>query len=80
MNIEWPRRPDGSEVPVHRRSIMAFQEGYPIFCASDWKVKDGKTSWMCGYCEKITSDPLSTDGTGTLADCRHCGKTNRVSL
>lgn len=78
--FEWPLRPDGTEVPRHRRSLASMVEGYPIFCASDWRKVGGISFWMCGFCEKTSSDPLSAKGSRILADCEHCGKTNRISM
>lgn len=81
--IDWPKRPDGSEVPTSRKSIRAYDEGYPVFCASDYKITvvSGRKvgHWMCGYCLKMTTDTLSPHQYETLADCRKCGKTNRIS-
>lgn len=83
-DIKWPLRPNGTEVPIHRKSGAAYREGYPIFCASDWRCTniDGRKigHWMCGYCEKMTTDTRSPHQYDTLADCRKCGKTNRISL
>lgn len=81
--IEWPLQPNGKPVPNHRRSWKAYAEGYPIFCASNWKRIEVKGSavghWVCGYCQKTSTDTLSPRQYDTLADCRKCGKTNRIS-
>lgn len=84
MAFTWPLRPDGTEVPAHRRSWMAAVEGHPVFCASDWRKTTvrGKTvgHWQCGFCERISTDTISPTQHSTLASCTKCGKTNRISL
>lgn len=80
MAITWPLLPDGSEVPTHRRSWKSQVEGYPIFCASSWVRQGNRGVWICGYCQRRTSDTLSPHQSDTLADCSKCGKTNRISL
>lgn len=83
MAIVWPLRPDGTEVPIHSRSWVSRIEGYPVFCASNWKCTsvDGRkvAHWRCGYCTKMTTDTLSPSDPAALVDCRRCGKTNRVN-
>ncbi len=85
FGVEWPARPDGSEVPAYRRSWYAHTMGYPVFCASDWtrvEASDGGVlgSWMCGYCEGFSTDQLSPRQGQTVANCTECGKPNRISL
>lgn len=81
--IVWPKHPDGSEVPTHRKSVRSYEVGYPVFCASDYRITDvdGRKvgHFMCGYCRKMTTDTISPHQWDTLADCRKCGKTNRIS-
>lgn len=82
--VVWPLRPDGSEVPAHRRSWTSLAEGQPVFCASDYRktVVNGKAvgHWQCGYCTKISTDTLSPHRSDTLTSCTKCGKTNRISI
>jgi len=85
MSIQWPLRPDGSEVPTHRRSWWAFDYGYPIFCASDWSKSINDAGeivgrWMCGYCEQFSTDLLSPTQGQTLAMFTNCDWHNRISL
>jgi hypothetical protein len=86
MAINWPLRPNGKEVPKHRRSIASLTEGKPVFVASDWRVTDvngrKRAHWTCGYCEKITTDEKSPycRASSCIVDCKKCGKPNRITL
>lgn len=84
MAIIWPPLPNGKPVPAHRRSWKAMLENKPVFCASSWKEQTrGSTqigSWICGYCQKRSTDTESPSRPDTLADCVNCGYTNRISL
>ncbi|MFC4588634.1 hypothetical protein [Sphaerisporangium corydalis] len=73
-----PRR--DKAVPAHRKSWKSYVEGYPVYVATSWCNVGGLGQWVCGYCQKTTADPLSPNQDETLADCRECGRTNRISL
>ncbi|MFF4777492.1 hypothetical protein ACFY05_32015 [Microtetraspora fusca] len=71
---------NSNDVPIHRRSWKSYTEGYDIYCASSWVQVGNLGQWVCGNCQKTTTDPLSPHQPDTLADCRECGRTNRISL
>ncbi|KAB8192582.1 hypothetical protein FH608_024075 [Nonomuraea phyllanthi] len=73
------KRPN-DPVPSHRKSWKSFTEGYDIYCASSWRKVGSLGEWVCGYCQQTSTDPLSPTQHDTLADCRRCGRTNRISL
>ncbi|MEV6985005.1 hypothetical protein AB0M95_27620 [Sphaerisporangium sp. NPDC051017] len=67
-------------VPAHRKSWKSWTEGHNVYLASSWRKVGNLGQWVCGYCEKTTTDPLSPYQSETLADCRECGRSNRISL
>ncbi|GAT67823.1 hypothetical protein PS9374_03483 [Planomonospora sphaerica] len=78
MSFFKPRKND--DVPVHRKSWKSAVEGYDIYLASSWRKAGDLGEWVCGYCQQTSTDPLSPRQGETLADCRQCGRTNRISL
>ena len=78
MSLFKPRK--DKPVPAHRKSWKTTTEGYQIYCASSWKKVGNLGQWVCGYCQKTSTDPLSPNQYETLADCKECGRTNRISL
>ncbi|GAA1005452.1 hypothetical protein Aple_051000 [Acrocarpospora pleiomorpha] len=78
MALFQPRK--NQAVPAHRKSRWSQTEGYDVFTASSWTRVGGLGQWTCGYCQKTTTDPLSPYQGQTLADCRECGRSNRISL
>lgn len=78
MSLFKPRK--SKDVPSHRKSIASLTEGYDVYCASSWSRVGAHGHWVCGYCQKTASDPLSPHQDLTLADCGKCGRTNRISL
>ncbi|MFC3982483.1 hypothetical protein [Streptosporangium jomthongense] len=78
MSLFKPRK--DKDVPAHRKSWVSAVEGYTIYCASSWRQVGTLGQWTCGHCQKTSTDPLSPTQPTTLADCRECGRTNRISL
>lgn len=74
------KRRENDDVPSHRKSWKSYVEGYDIYLASSWRQVGALGEWVCGYCQKTSTDPLSPSQDETLADCRQCGRTNRISL
>ncbi|WP_055477552.1 hypothetical protein [Sphaerimonospora mesophila] len=74
------KRRDNDDVPAHRKSWASNTEGYDVYCASSWRKVGNLGEWVCGYCQETTTDPLSPTQAITLADCKQCGRTNRISL
>lgn len=68
------------DVPSYRKSWKSATEGHTVYCASDWRKVGNLGEWTCGYCLETSTDPLSPRQDDTLADCRQCGRTNRISL
>ena len=69
-----------SVVPAHRTSWRSGTEGYTVYSASSWRNVGGLGEWVCGYCQDHSTDSLSPTQSDTLADCRQCGRSNRISL
>lgn len=69
-----------SKVPNSRKSWKSRIEGYDVYLASSWRKSGRLGQWVCGNCQKTSTDPLSPHQSDTLADCRRCGRTNRISL
>ncbi|MFF3442109.1 hypothetical protein [Streptosporangium sp. NPDC002721] len=78
MGMFEPRK--DKDVPAHRKSRKTTVEGYPVYLASSWRKVANLGEWVCGYCQETSTDPLSPRQDDTLADCRQCGRTNRISL
>lgn len=78
MSLFKPREDD--DVPTHRKSRRSDTEGHAIYCASSWTQVGALGQWTCGSCQQTSTDPLSPHQADTLADCRQCGRTNRISL
>lgn len=54
--------------------------GFPVFTASSWRQVGNLGHWVCGNCREVSTDPLSPRQGSTVADCRHCGRANQISL
>lgn len=81
MGVIWPKLPNGDEVPNSRKDRkIADQEGHPVFVSALWRRRGSGAAWVCGYCLRSTSDPLSGTTRDILAACTRCGKINRVGI